>query len=263
MIYKPKQPFYSLLHTSTDLMNYFIDQLRQQKYLWSEEYRKMDFKIERFESAHQICDSMNERFNISLMPQVVSRSACTLLSWFKRQHAMYLRNEEYCCRHQAYYDKLLEFVPTKDISNVDCDECKRRFYSEDQLRRHKYRDHGGSFPYICDECQRGFSNASKLRMHQARLHKKPTRWQCNLCTYCAPNKWDLQVHMPFHSGERKYTCELCGVSTKSISSLAVHRRTHSRLKLSCPYCPKEYSENYILKCHIRKIHSKILERDNE
>lgn len=75
---------------------------------------------------------------------------------------MYLRNEEYCCRHQAYYDKLLEFVPTKDISNVDCDECKRRFYSEDQLRRHKYRDHGGSFPYICDECQRGFSNASKL-----------------------------------------------------------------------------------------------------
>lgn len=230
VVYKPRQPFYSLRNTSTELMEHFIDQLRQHKYLWSEEYRNMGFKKERSESASQICQALRERFNIFLTPQVVSNSACSLLSWFKKQHAMFLRNEEHICRYQVYYEQLLAFIPTKDVCNMDCDICKRSFHNEEQLRRHRYREHDGSLPYICEECQQGFSCASKLRMHQIRLHKKPTRWQCTMCSYCAPNKWDLEVHMPFHSGERKYTCELCGVSIKSSSSLAKHRRTHLKLK---------------------------------
>ncbi|KAH8297129.1 hypothetical protein KR044_005220, partial [Drosophila immigrans] len=119
-----------------------------------------------------------------------------------------------------------------------------------------HRMHYGGYPYLCDVCQKGFSHASKLRMHQNRFHSKYTRWKCDMCSYCSPNKWDLKRHIASHSGERNYTCELCGVSIKSSSSLAVHRRTHLDPTIKCPYCPKEYRENYLLKCHVAKSHTK-------
>nr|XP_002049311.3 oocyte zinc finger protein XlCOF22 [Drosophila virilis] len=260
---RPNQPFYSMLHTKPELMLGFIDLLRQNEYLWREEYKNGDFAAERLESAQQISEGLEERFNVTLKPRVISHSVCRLLKWFQRQHALCSSNRSFRCRHQSYYDQLLQFVPTHNIHVMNCDECKRKFYNEEQLRRHKYRAHGGRIPYVCDVCHMGFSHASKLRMHRARHHEKPKRWQCTLCSYCAPNKWDLSVHLPTHSGERNYTCELCGVSTKSSSSLAVHRRTHSVLKINCPYCPKKYRENYLVNCHIKKMHAAELEQEQE
>ncbi|KAH8384556.1 hypothetical protein KR093_000805, partial [Drosophila rubida] len=118
-----------------------------------------------------------------------------------------------------------------------------------------HRKHYESHPYVCDVCKKGFSFASQLRMHQNRFHKKYIVWNCNMCRYRTPNKWDLKTHIISHSGERNFTCELCGVSTKFSSSLAVHRRTHSVPTITCPYCPKEFRENYLLKCHVIKFHT--------
>ncbi|XP_023160057.2 zinc finger protein 62 homolog isoform X2 [Drosophila hydei] len=261
---EPNQPFYSMLRTPPELLLDFIDQIRQHEYLWREEYRNEDFKAERMESAEEISQTLAERFKVSHSTHVICRSVCTLLKWFQKQHAMHKDNSSFRCRYQNYYDKLLEFLPTQDIQMVNCDECERRFYNEEQLRRHKYRTHSGSYPYVCDVCHVGFPHACKLRLHRIRYHEdKSKRWQCTFCSYCAANKWDLRAHLPTHSGERNYTCEICGVSTKSSSSLAVHRRTHLPHAVNCPYCPKKYRENYLLKCHIKKMHALELEDELE
>ncbi|XP_062130087.1 zinc finger protein ZIPIC [Drosophila sulfurigaster albostrigata] len=251
---KLNQPFYSLQNTHPKLIHYFIQLLRQHEYLWRDEFKNMDFRNERTESAQQIGRSLARRFNVKLRPQTISLSARALLNWFRRQYALHISNRAFRTRHQDYYDKLLKFVPISDISVVNCDKCQRRFINEDQLRRHKHRIHFGGDPYVCDVCQKGFVHASKLRMHQNRFHKKYTRWSCQMCSYSAPSKWDLKSHVASHSGDRNFICELCGVSTKSSSSLAVHRRTHSEPTIKCPYCPNKYRETYLLNCHIAKSH---------
>ncbi|XP_017959085.2 zinc finger protein 765 [Drosophila navojoa] len=258
------QPFYSMQHTRPELLLDFIDQMRQHENLWREDYRNEDFKEHRMGNAQQISQKLAERFNVALSPQVVCRSACALIKWFQKQYAMCKANSRFRCRYQSYYDKLLEFLPTQNIQMLSCDECERCFYNDEQLRRHKYRAHSGSYPYACEVCHIGFSHASKLRSHRIRYHEdKSNRWQCTSCSYCAPNKWDLRAHLPTHSGERKYTCEVCGVSTKSSSSMAVHRRTHLAPAANCPYCPKKYRENYLLKCHIKKMHAVELQHELE
>ncbi|KAH8270822.1 hypothetical protein KR018_005783, partial [Drosophila ironensis] len=109
--------------------------------------------------------------------------------------------------------------------------CDRRFLNEHRLRLHKFRMHRGPNPNVCSLCHASFQNDSKLRQHEARYHFKLLEWQCQLCDYNAPSKWDFKQHQIMHGGQRNYTCELCGHSSKTSSSLAVHRRTHDKPRL--------------------------------
>ncbi|XP_017066706.1 oocyte zinc finger protein XlCOF28 [Drosophila eugracilis] len=252
IVYKPNRPFFSLQRTSPTIIQYFIELLRRHKFLWSNSLginRK-----DRLESSHKVAKSLQHRFSVLLEPQVVNASARFLQVWFERQYVMQLSNSAFRCRYPKYYRSLLGFMPTNHISVTICEECDRRFLNEHQLRLHKFSVHGGPNPNTCHVCKQAFPLASKLQQHQARYHFKPLEWQCGQCDYNAPSKWDFQQHQAMHLGLRNYTCEVCGQSCKTSSALAVHRRTHDQPKLSCPHCSRQFRENYVLKCHIRKFH---------
>ncbi|XP_037714669.1 zinc finger protein 54 [Drosophila subpulchrella] len=249
---KPNKPFYSLQHTSPGIIQYFIELLRRQEYLWSSHHginRK-----DRLESSKKVAQALSHRFGCHLQPQLVNASARFLQVWFERQYVMQLSNSDFRCRHPKYYHSLLRFMPTSHISVTICEECDRRCLNERQLRLHKFRLHGGPNPNTCHVCHQGFPLASKLQQHKARYHFKPQEWQCSRCDYNAPSKWDFQQHQAMHAGQRNYTCEVCGHSCKTSSALAVHRRTHDQPRLQCPQCDRQFRENYTLKRHIRKIH---------
>ncbi|XP_001360934.2 zinc finger protein 551 [Drosophila pseudoobscura] len=250
----PQKPFYNLLRTSPEIMLHFIDLLEQHTHLWQS--HKGLFRKERMESAQRVSDAMAKRFCFSLLPQVVCTSSRSLKAWFERQYASNVRSKSWHCRYPAYYDRLIQFMPTTHIEVNVCDECKRSFLNEYQLEVHKYRVHCGQNPNVCSVCKKGFPCASKLLEHRARYHFKPVEWQCKLCSYNAGSKWDYQQHLNVHSGQRNYTCEMCGQSYKSTSALAVHRRTHSQPQLACPHCQKHFRENCTLKNHIKRVHKR-------
>ncbi|XP_022230708.2 zinc finger and BTB domain-containing protein 41 [Drosophila obscura] len=250
----PQKPFYSLLRTSPEIMHYFIDLLEEHTVLWQS--HKGLFRRERLQSAQRVSDAMAQRFSFTLLPQVVCTSSRSLRAWCERQYASKVRSKGWHCRYPAYYDRLVQFMPTNHITVIICDECRRSFLNEFQLEVHKYRVHCGQNPNVCSVCNKGFGCASKLLEHRARYHFKPLEWQCKLCSYNAPSKWDYQQHITVHSGQRNYTCEVCGQSYKSTSALAVHRRTHSQPRLTCPHCQKHFRENSILKNHIKRVHKR-------
>ncbi|XP_070069719.1 uncharacterized protein [Drosophila takahashii] len=249
---KPNKPFYSLQRTRPGIIQYFIELLRQHEHLWSS-HRGIKRK-DRLESSQKVAQALSHRFRCRLEPQVVSASARFLQVWFERQYVMQLSNSGFRCRYPNYFRSLMRFMPTSHISVTICEECDRRCLNERQLRLHKFRVHGGPNPNTCHVCHQGFSLACKLQQHKERYHFKPLEWQCGSCDYNAPSKWDFQQHQAMHAGQRNYTCEVCGHSCKTSSALAVHRRRHDQPRLQCPHCSRQFRENYILKCHIRKFH---------
>ncbi|EDV37329.1 uncharacterized protein Dana_GF11472 [Drosophila ananassae] len=166
----------------------------------------------------------------------------------------YLIEEDEFNASEQEFDQLEH--ENKHVSIAICEDCDRRFPTEQQMQLHKFRFHGGPNPNTCLICQKGFPNASRLRQHKERYHLKTLKWQCHLCDYNAPSKWDFQQHHIMHSGLRNYICDLCGQSCKTSSALAVHRRKHELPKLDCTYCKRKFRENYTLRNHMRNIHQR-------
>lgn len=56
--------------------------------------------------------------------------------------------------------------------NIECDTCKRKFYTKCELQQHFKVDHLGIKDYICSVCDKAFGYRNALKKHQLHVHKR-------------------------------------------------------------------------------------------
>ena len=103
-----------------------------------------------------------------------------------------------------------------------CSICGEGFKNSIGLKRHLYRKHGEGDPKLCPQC--GYSGPTARDMKEHMLcHKDPSH-KCNHCGKMCRTKHSLEEHERLHTGERPYTCSICGSGFPSSGGLGQHKR---------------------------------------
>lgn len=133
-----------------------------------------------------------------------------------------------------------------------CGVCKMGFKQISHLKSH-IRIHTGERPYACDLCKAAFTQSSRLTAHKKSVHpngqveikekKKKyvpeNRIKNFFCRYC--NKTFigecLKVdHMKLHQPLFPFMCKICGMQSKTKSTMLNHILKHSDFKHVCELC---------------------------
>merc|ERR1712029_914044 len=117
----------------------------------------------------------------------------------------------------------------------ECPKCPDvEFISWEENKAHRDRFHGGVIFIRCRDCPKGFENADLLKAHNRTAH---------------PHKY------------HKINCSQCGVLVRKAQISSHNRAFHSeQIEVKCKDCPnsdKVYENEFRLKEHIRRVHTKV------
>ena len=148
-------------------------------------------------------------------------------------------------------NKLREFPG----EHINCDFVG---YSEEELDRHRRRDHRSHFRYWCNKCHFVSVTSDQLCQHSAIQHSTaylpPAADAGQMCLVCHQNfpTWTLYfAHIRSHP-QNKYACDECPFVFSSPQHLNGHcQSAHDTRHFACPHCTEDFASNDFLFAHMR------------
>ncbi|XP_046354670.2 zinc finger protein Xfin-like [Haliotis rufescens] len=134
-----------------------------------------------------------------------------------------------------------------------CEECGYECCTSYELRTHTL-SHSTETPH------KTFSSGSELETH-FKEHSSmlgPIEFTCPICARTFKKKYNWQIHMKTHTGERDYFCHFCSRTFWRKYNWKIHMKTHTGERAySCHYCPKSFITSSRLKFHMKSKHSNV------
>merc|ERR1712150_313924 len=102
---------------------------------------------------------------------------------------------EYRNNHIINMDK--QYVVQRNISNLECDECRYKASTEKRLKKHIRRTHGNNLR--CSRCDYAPKDRITLLHHVRAKHEKIKAFKCTECKFAVGFSYSLSRHMKrFH-----------------------------------------------------------------
>ncbi|XP_047496551.1 zinc finger protein 48-like [Penaeus chinensis] len=73
---------------------------------------------------------------------------------------------------------------------------------------------------------------------------------CHLCYKRFENRYKLKMHLNTHTGDRPFTCDVCGKGFMRRTTLTGHRIIHDASQFSCPTCNRTFKRSSERLIHI-------------
>ena len=127
-----------------------------------------------------------------------------------------------------------------------CEDCNKRFKTEDRLVTHKKNC---KKPSVCLTCGKVFQNQKKLTSHMV-SHNDERAHCCNNCEASFKREGDLRLHLKIHFGQKDFECPDCDETFITSGALTTHKVTHNeRRPFSCDICGLTFKRKATLKKH--------------
>lgn len=80
---------------------------------------------------------------------------------------------------------------------------------------------------------------------------------CHLCSYSTSRKADMERHQRTHTGEKPFTCPVCGRRFPDNRGLTIHLRSHTfERPFKCLYCKYAFTDRSNRKKHMKRCKSR-------
>ena len=139
---------------------------------------------------------------------------------------------------------------------VACGICGEKFIYVSYLRKH-HALHWDQKNFSCSKCDKKFYTQEMRDAHAQTAHKnRSDGFECHICNKVFTSKQGRDSHITYvHEKRKEATCEYCGKSFRTYTSLKMHIASHTGQKnFVCNVCDQNFVYKISLDRHMRIEH---------